>query len=114
AGVVAGDGAAGSAHAVQVQPASRRRAPGDETDAANDLFVLGVAGEPAGRHGVRLAAGAGGAVLAVLLRSFDRAAAGVVRRRHWHGHPAAAVADARRPRWRRLFALARLGIADGA
>ena len=55
-------GALGPATAAEVQPAPRRRAPGVQADAADDLFLVGGAGEPAGRHHVRLAAGAGGAV----------------------------------------------------
>src|SRR5690606_18597446 len=113
AGVVAGDGAIGDPAADPLQPAPRGRAAGYPADAADDLLVVGVAGERAGRDDVRLAAGAGRAVVVVLLGPADRVAARTVRGRHRHRDPAAAVAFARRRGRGRLLEVARLGPADG-
>jgi putative peptidoglycan lipid II flippase len=62
---------------------------------ADDFFLFGVAGEPAGRNHIRLAAGTRRAIMAVLLRSPHRASARPVRGGDRHRDPAAAVAAPR-------------------
>ncbi len=113
AAAVAGARPARPAAALPARLPARRRAPGVHADAADDLFLLGVAAQPAGRHHVRLAAGGQRAELAVLHRPPDRIPAGHVRGRDRHRDPAAPVASPCRHRRGRLLARARLGPAPG-